>query len=231
MIYLPDPVEGRIRVKLNRFLCAARIDGRDVRAHIPNSGRLAEFFTEGRQALFSREPSPARRTEYSLRAVRHAGRWVCVDSTVPNRLMAEAAGDQALPLFQGYDTVRREFALDHHRFDLALSGKGRPPLIVEIKSVTLVTKGVARFPDAPTARGRSHLDALARLRGEGYRCAVMFVIMRSCARLFTPNHATDPEFCEALLAARAAGVEVHALRLRVGRRKINLMGAVEIDLG
>ncbi|MBI4829379.1 MAG: DNA/RNA nuclease SfsA [Nitrospinae bacterium] len=231
MIYLPEPVEGRITAKLNRFLCEARIDGRAVRAHIPNSGRLTEFFTKGRPALFSREPSPARRTEYSLRAVRYAGRWVCVDSTVPNRLAAELARGQAPPLFKGYDTVKREHTLDHHRFDLALSGAGLPPLMVEVKSVTLVTDGVARFPDAPTARGRSHLDTLARLCGEGWRCAALFVIMRSDARVFEPNRATDPEFCAALRRARAAGVQLYALRCRVGRRAIAPLGFVEVDLG
>ncbi|VAX20530.1 Sugar fermentation stimulation protein SfsA, partial [hydrothermal vent metagenome] len=115
-------------------------------------------------------------------------------------------------------------------FDLKLSGGSKPPMIVEVKSVTLVEGGVARFPDAPTARGRSHLDRLAKMTGEGYRCAVLFIALRSDAKRFEPNRKTDPEFAEALINAKSKGVLVKAIRLRVGRRIVSPMGEIPIKL-
>ncbi|MEZ4582791.1 MAG: DNA/RNA nuclease SfsA [Caldilineaceae bacterium] len=45
-----------------------------------------------------------------------------------------------------------------------------------MKSATLVEDGVARFPDAPTVRGRRHVDELTVLRRTGDRSAVIFII-------------------------------------------------------
>ena len=37
---------------------------------------------------------------------------------------------------------------------------------VEVKSVTLIKDGIAQFPDAPTERGRKHLEELISLKKE-----------------------------------------------------------------
>ncbi len=40
---------------------------------------------------------------------------------------------------------------------------------VEVKGVTLIIDGEARFPDAPTKRGTKHLEELIKLKKEGNR--------------------------------------------------------------
>jgi sugar fermentation stimulation protein A len=63
---------------------------------------------------------------------------------------------------------------------------------VEVKSVTLVEDGLAKFPDAPTARGARHMRELAQAVSAGLRGVVIFVIQRNDASNFTPNRAMDP---------------------------------------
>lgn len=230
MIYIDKPVDAVLVRKVNRFLCEVTVDGRTVNAHIPNSGRLAELVRPGKRALLSRSFNPARKTSFTLKSVWHNGRWVCIDSTVPNSIAIELFKSKKFHPFEGYMEARREYSVGGHRFDLLLTDTRRPPMIVEIKSVTLVEKGVAKFPDAPTARGRSHLDTLSSFHQDDFRRAVLFIIQRSDAESFEPNIETDLEFGEALSFAISAGVEVYAVRCRVGRRRISPMGEVRINL-
>lgn len=231
MIYCPSPVGARLVRKVNRFLCEVELDGKITGAHIPNSGRLAELMTPGRKVIVERAANPLRKTLYTLRSVWFNGRWVCIDSRTPNALAEQLALTKALPLFNGYSSVRRERTVGRHRFDMELSGGGLRPMLVEVKSVTLVEGGVARFPDAPTFRGASHVETLARLSESGeYGCAVLFVAQRSDAKRFKPNTITDPAFTLALKDAVKSGVEIVAVRCRVGRRRLSLMGPIPVRL-
>ena len=81
---------------------------------------------------------------------------------------------------------------------------------MEVKSCTLVKDGVAMFPDAKTERGRRHVRDLIKAKKEGYRACVLFVVQRTDASIFTPNHESDPEFGKALLEATSEGVEAYA---------------------
>jgi sugar fermentation stimulation protein A len=86
---------------------------------------------------------------------------------------------------------------------------------VEVKSVTLVEGGTARFPDAPTARGARHVRELAQLASTGERAMILFVVQREDARRVTPHRGIDPTFAHALEAARRAGVLLRAARFRL----------------
>ena len=85
-----------------------------------------------------------------------------------------------------------------------------------MKSVTLVEDGVARFPDAVTARGRRHLLELIDLKRQGERTAVIFVVQRPDARHVEAHRGADPAFADALAAAAAAGVELYGWTVRIG---------------
>ena len=152
----------------NRFVAFCRLDGaaEPVRTHVPNTGRLKELLMPGTEALL-RENPPGGKTQYTLCAVRHEGRWVSIDSQLPNRVAAEALARREIPGFSGYASVRREVPCGASRFDAALlNEQGEPVCFVEVKGVTLVENGVALFPDAPTERGAKHLRELTRLARE-----------------------------------------------------------------
>ena len=101
---------------------------------------------------------------------------------------------------------------------------------VETKSVTLVTAGVAHFPDAPTARGSRHLRELMAIVQKGQRAAVVFIIQREDARSFAPAASVDPLFAQTLARAAAAGVEVRAYVCRVDMTEILLDHAIPVTL-
>ena len=216
--------------KVNRFLARVAIDGREHGAHIPNSGRLAELMAPGLEVTLEPSTNPLRKTAYTLKSVRLGGKWVCVDSTIPNALAQKMAMDRAFPMFAGYDSARREVTIGGHRFDLRLDGPGKRSMIVEVKSVTLVRDGVAMFPDAPTIRGASHLRALAAMNGDELRRLVVFVVQRSDARRFRPNAGTDPDFAQALKEAAQAGVDILAVKCAVGASSISVCGSLDVEL-
>lgn len=192
--------------------------------HVPTSGRMHELLVPGAEVLI-RPPARPGKTAGALVLVRHQGFWVSVDAQEPTRFARQALTAGAFPALAGYRTVRPEVRYGQSRIDFLLEGgpPGAPPALVEVKSVTLVVGGEARFPDAPTRRGARHLGELAAAAAQGWRAAVLFLIQRADATHFAPNRAADPVFAAALQAAVLAGVEVYAFRLRVGP------GGTELD--
>lgn len=118
------------------------------------------------------------------------------------------------------------------RIDFRLSGADRRVCWVETKSATLVyDDGRAFFPDAPTLRGRRHVEELAHLASTGVRAAVVFIIQRPDAISIAPNRETDPAFADALAQARQRGVELYAYTCGVTTSQVWLEEEVPVLTG
>ena len=112
------------------------------------------------------------------------------------------------------------------------AGYGAAPggrkLALEVKSVTLVEEGVALFPDAVTARGARHVRELAEVAGRvdddgvAWSAAILFVLQRDDAHRIEAARSIDPDFADALAAAKAAGVRVLGRRCRVTKDRLEL---------
>jgi sugar fermentation stimulation protein A len=228
-VVLPPLVAGRFVRRDNRFRVTVEIDGKPVAAHLPNSGRLTELLTPGRPCWLAEFDSPRRKTRFDLKLVRYAGVLVSVDARLPNALCAEALTEGWLEPFVGYGHVEHEVRLGKSRLDLRLTGPAGL-CWVEVKSVTLVEDGVARFPDAPTVRGVRHVEELAAVARKGERAAVVFVIQRPDAVRFSPHDRADPVFGATLRAAARAGVGVYAWTCRVSRQAIEIAEPVPVVL-
>jgi sugar fermentation stimulation protein A len=219
---MPQPLTpARFTRRDNRFRVAVEVNGKPHSAHLPNSGRLSELLTPGRELLLAYVPNPRRKTPYDLKLVRYAGVWVSVDARLPNPLFAEAFNASLLPGFEGYTRLQAEVRLEDSRIDFLLTGPtGR--CWVETKSVTLVEDGTARFPDAPTERGSRHLRAMARAVEHGDRAAAVFVVQRPDAHAFEAHAQADPDFDQELHQAASVGVKVLACRCHVSETEISL---------
>jgi sugar fermentation stimulation protein A len=220
----PPLIPGRFVRRDNRFRATVAIAGREAWAHVPNSGRLGELFTPGRPVWLSPAGDPARKTAYDLRLVDYQGTLVSVDARLPNHLLAEALAAGALPDLD-YPEIRPEVVYGDSRLDFRLTGP-RGICWLETKSVTLVTEGLAQFPDAPTARGRKHLHELINIRHSGRRAVVIFVVQRPDATRFAPHRRADPLFAAALQEAAAAGVEIRAFNCHVSLESIALAAEI-----
>lgn len=239
----PDLIPATLGGRTGRFSIAAAVQSaagvRYVRAHLPNSGRLAEALRPGNEARLKLSENEKRALPYTLALARTAaGVWVSVDSGVPNRLLRVAFLAGLLPEFAGlapraevrYGASRIDYAFYASEVDAA--ALRHPQALVEVKSCTLVGPDrLARFPDAPTARGTRHVGELVKAVGEGVRAAIVFVIQRADAIGFAPNAAVDPAFAQALCLAARAGVEVYALPCEVTPMEIAVRGRVPVLLG
>jgi sugar fermentation stimulation protein A len=204
----------------NRFTVEAVLrDGRRVAAHLADPGRLRELLIPG--APLRLRPAPEggpRRTRHTVALVRSPVppfAWVSVDTSLPNRLAEEILWRGDVEGIGHVLTLRREYEHAFSRFDFLLARKDGAPMLVEVKSVTLVEDRVARFPDAPTARGARHVRELAEYVRSGGCALLLFVVQREDAVRVEPNPATDPGFAAALASAEEAGVLVRAARFRL----------------
>jgi sugar fermentation stimulation protein A len=198
---------------------------------VPNSGRLSELLVPGRPVLLAETRAPHRVTDYDLSMVDLRHTLVSVDARLPNDLVQEAFEGGALAQFAGLTLARREVRYGESRLDFVLKAEGgADPCFVEVKSVTLVQEGIARFPDAVTARGSRHLRELGSACREGARAAVVFVIQREDAQAFAPHDESDPLFGEVLREVAAFGVEVYAHTCRVTPRVIDLQPQIPVLL-
>lgn len=214
---------GRLIRRYKRFLTEVELDdGSRVTAHCNNSGTLLTCLEPGAPVYLSPSQAPGRRTAFTWEMIFINGGWVGVNTLMPNRLVAEAARQRALPLFAGATAVRTEIKTSAHtRLDVLVE-RPQGPLYVEVKNVTLVRDGLAGFPDAVSTRGAKHLAELMRLVRAGQEAAMVYVVQRGDARAFTPAADIDPAYAEAFAQARAAGVGMTVVQAAVSPQGVGL---------
>lgn len=235
MIRFPPLLTACFIKRENRFRSRVLCGGREEVAHLPNSGRLEELLVPGARCWVSPRTASGR-TSVILRLVEHSGELVSVDSRLPPYLVEDAWQWDALGEWLEKDAkawqspaadLKREVARGRSRLDLRLTGPAGTAW-VETKSVTCVQGGIARFPDAPTLRGRRHVAELQAARGAGDRAAILFVVQRPGARAFEPHEAVDPAFGAALRAAATAGVALLAWRCSVSLEGVALAAPIPV---
>lgn len=206
----------------NRFQAWVDIDGEEVMAHVPNTGRLKEILIPGCRVLIRHEDGAKRKTAHSLIAAWKEDLLINFDSQAPNKVVEEALKEKKIPLYQGYEVIEREKTFGGSRFDFRLKKTGAPDYYLEVKGVTLENEGMVSFPDAVTARGAKHLRELVTAKKAGYGAGVVLVVQMDRASHFSPNTAMDPYFTESLQFAMDHGVDVVAYTCQVTTESLTL---------
>lgn len=221
---LPAPlIAGKLIKRYKRFLADVTLeDGNIVTAHCPNSGSMKGCSTPGSRVFLSRSSNHNRKYPLTWELVEADGRWVGINTGLPNRIVREAIENRNVVELLGYDSIRPEVPYgEHSRIDLLLEGpSGR--CYVEVKNVTLVEGKRALFPDAVTTRGQKHLKELMRVVREGDRGVIFFTVQRGDGENVSPADVIDPEYGRLLRLALANGVEVLAYRALVTPEEILL---------
>lgn len=228
---LPPLIAGQLLRRYQRFLADVELaDGTVVTAHCPNSGSMRGCATPGSPVLLSRSGNLNRRLPFTWELVEADGCWVGINTGLPNRLVREGVEQGIISELQGFGEIRSEvgYGSERSRIDLLLEHPGR--CYVEVKNVTLMEDGLARFPDAVTVRGQKHLRELMAMVGAGDRAFNLFVVQRADATAVGPADAIDPAYGLLLRQAADAGVELLAYQARVTPVEIVLSRPLPIIL-
>ena len=157
--------------------------------------------------------------------------WVVVNTALPNRVAGAALARGGIEPLRDYETIRPEVSDGAgSRFDFLLERQGER-CWVEVKSVTLREGSEARFPDAVTARGLKHLDALADRKAAGDRAVMLYLVGRADVRTFRPAWDIDPAYAEGLQRAVDRGVEIAVVQTKVGRDGVRAGPSLPYHLG
>ncbi|GBE56625.1 sugar fermentation stimulation protein A [archaeon BMS3Bbin16] len=195
----------------NRFTVTCRLNGLRVNAYLPNPGRLWELFFPGAR-LYLEKADSGRKLPYTVVAVEREDRPVMLHTHKTNIIARHLIEGGRVPGLVGAEIVKSEVTIGRSRFDFQLKQE-EIDIYLEVKSCTLFGGGVAMFPDAVTARGKRHVEELARLAEAGAKCVVLFIVGSLEPDYFMPEYHTDLAFSQALLAAKS---QVNVIALGVG---------------
>jgi sugar fermentation stimulation protein A len=205
-------IRGHLIRRYNRFLSDIRLEdsGEVVTAHCPNPGAMLGLKEPGLPVWVEPNDDPKKKLKYGWRLCELSGaHWAGIDTSVPNRVAAEAVAARAIPGLDAYGSYRPEVKYGRNsRIDLLLTEPGLPDAYVEVKNVHLRREGTwAEFPDSVTTRGAKHLAELADMAAAGHRAVMLYVVQRTDCDRFRLAEDIDPAYAAAFRVARAAGVE------------------------
>ncbi len=227
LITVEAPFEGEVVRRENRFLISFKRNGLVDYAHLHDPGRLKELIYPGNRVLLKRVSGSSRKTSWDVIAAMSGGGWVFVHSGYHSTIAQALIESGFLPW--GITSYKREVKLGISRIDFVLQTE-LGPIWLEVKGCTLAKDGTALFPDAPTERGRRHIEELKLVAERGERAAVLFLVFRRDAQCFSPNWETDPEFSKSLKEAKEKGVEILAYLLSYNGRFVSFLRTLPILL-
>ncbi|MGM0785574.1 MAG: DNA/RNA nuclease SfsA [Pseudomonadota bacterium] len=213
----PELMPGTLLRRYKRFLADVRLDdGREVVAHCPNTGSMRAVDVPGCRVWLAPSTNPARKLAWTWELIElpqpdGTTAFASVHTGRANRIVEESLRADCLPGLSGYASLKREAVVTGARLDFRLDDPVRGTAYVEVKQVTLrEADGHGYFPDAVSARGRKHLEALAALVAQGQRAVLLFCVAHGGIRDVAPAAHLDPAYAATLSRVAAAGVEVLA---------------------
>ena len=219
--------KGQFLSRPNRFIAYVDIDGKREKVHVKNTGRCRELLTDYAEVYLEKSDNPERSTAFDLVAVRKGHRIINMDSQAPNKAVEEWLKQGGL--FPDVQTVRPETTYGSSRFDFYVE-TAEEKIFIEVKGVTLEKEDVVLFPDAPSERALKHVKELSDAVKQGYKTYILLVVQMEGVKYFIPNRETQPEFAEALLEARKAGVQILAYDCHVTADAMKINKPVPVRL-
>lgn len=231
MKFVTPLIQGQLIKRYKRFLADIElVSGELITAHCPNTGTMLGCSTPGSTVALSISDNPKRKYPHTLEMVRENSTWIGVNTARTNGLVAEAILDGRILEFDGVKTIKREVKTsDHTRLDLQLFSPNTETY-VEVKNCSLAQDGCAMFPDAITTRGTKHLTELIRLKNEGKRSCIFFLVQRMDADRFSPASHIDEVYANTLKEAQEKGVMVLAYQAKVTPDTIEVAGSLPLHI-
>lgn len=208
-------IHGKFVERPNRFIVVFETkQGTNEMEHLMDPGRLKELLIPGVRLLLRKAiPNPKRKTQYDVIAVFNQSIWGLINSGFHSDIAADLIESGVIKEISNYFIERREYNYGKSRIYFLLTNHETGKMLLEVKGCTLVEEGLAKFPDAPTIRGKKHLDELTHSIAVGFESTVLFLIIRDDALEFTPNTVMDPDFSAALSNANEKGCSCNCIFL------------------
>ena len=222
-------IEAEFIERPNRFLTRVKVNGKIVDSHLPDPGRLNELLIPGARLLLKQETGVNRKTKFSTQAVYAGKTLISLNTLVPNQFVSYLLKNHGLSFLMEWKFQKQEVTYGNSRFDFQLK-KNDSIMVLEVKSVTLVENGIAKFPDAVTERGRRHVQHLAELATEGLEVMILFVVQRPDAEYFQPQWERDPKFGNALFEAWKNGLQVKVIKMKMTTDSLYYLGEIPYQL-
>ncbi len=229
--FLPNPrmklIKGNLQKatftkRLNRFTIECILDGKSIKAYLPNPGSLWELMLPNRPLFVLKNSSKnlsnssKRCLPYTIIAAERNGIPILLHTHLSNNLVEWFLKERLIPGFEDWDILIREARAGKSRYDFLLK-KGRKKMLLEVKNCTLFGDTVAMFPDAVTTRGSRHLLGLYEHVKKGMKGAIIFVVHWPHAKYFMPELHTDLEFARNLLKVKEK-VLIKAIAVKLSRK-------------
>ncbi|MCB2197051.1 MAG: DNA/RNA nuclease SfsA [Bacteroidetes bacterium] len=230
MVFNEKLIHGRLIKRYKRFLADVTLDNGDVvTAHCTNSGSMKSCLEENAEVYLFPVNDPKRKTKFTWEMIKINSDWVGINTGNPNKLAFEAVSNNKIDKLKGYTEVKREVKFGDSRFDVMAKNE-EETCFIEVKNVTLKEGDYALFPDAVTTRGKKHLETLIKVKEEGMRAVMLYIIQRMDVHTFAPAFDIDPEYAKTLKKAVKKGVEVIPMQAKVTPQKIELIKELPFKL-
>ena len=215
----------------NRFIVIVKINNNLFKSHLADPGRLKELLIPNANLLVRKIKNRLdRKTRFSTIMVLHNGFYISLVSTLPNKFVKQAIVKKELPILKDYKIISAEYTIGNHRIDFLLKNLKNEDFFLEVKSVTLSEKGIAKFPDAITTRGLKHVKLLTDMVKNGKNAGILFVCQRSDVNLFKPMWERDPKFSQALLTGFNSGLKVWCISTELSKEYITFKKIIPFQL-
>ncbi|WP_456465582.1 DNA/RNA nuclease SfsA [Persephonella sp.] len=201
--------EATFLERQNRFVGICNINSLTKRCHIADSGRLKEILTEGRKLLVVKNPE-GMKTDYRVLAAKMEEGWILLNTSIHSKIGKKAIEKGIL----GFKPkkIRSEVKYGNSRIDFLVDEN----TLIELKGSNLLVEGKCLFPDAPTSRGKKHLEELIKAVKEGYQAFILIMVLRDC-RCFETNKKLDPAFSDAFKKALKEGVKFIGFKVKIDK--------------
>lgn len=206
----------RIRRRANRFLVEVESGGEILLAHLANSGRLEQFLKPRTLCLCLPQERPAK-SQLRLIASGEGEYWSILDTRTHMLSFEKALESELIPWLKGWKLKGRNVRLMDSLIDYLLK-KSDQELFLEIKGAVMLKGDLALYPDAPSLRGKKHIQALMDHARKGGGSAILFISSLPKVRAFSPNEETDPRIALLLRQAQGEGVIIRAINLVLDSR-------------
>lgn len=234
LMRFPLPLQrGTLVARYKRFFADVLLDsGEAITAHCANPGAMLGLKEPGLPVWVSPSASPTRKLAWNLELVELPTGLVGINTAHPNRIVAEAIANGAIPELAAYTACRPEVKYgERSRVDFLLTCDGLPDLYLEVKNVHFSrTPGLAEFPDSPTDRGARHLAELSAMVAAGHRAVMLYLVQRGDCERFGFSGDLDPKYAAAFALAKAAGVEALCYDCTVTTEELTLRRGLPIPV-